>query len=233
MRTSELKLPEPSEIRERIASVKQDNCRHCLEAVYLCAARISEIVGHSTPGDTTQAIGSKGSEASLDNYEGHEVVLFWLRTEKREDHFVRMIALPTEYEPWAKPLYEYYHSKGDRIVFPFTRQPMWKYARRLFSPLKYPIYRYTRKDAQNKKIPVPKHWKPFGLHALRHLRATELNHFYHFGAEDLAAYCGWKLSTAVPAISPVMERYIDLNWQQYIRKLFKPRTQLSVMPGAT
>ncbi len=98
------------------------------------------------------------------------------------------------------------------------------FARELFSGLRYPIERYVNRNKQlNLVQTVHKHSRPFNLHALRHLRATELVRFYHFGAEDLSAYCGWRLSTSVRGISPVMERYIDLNWQQYIHKLFKPR----------
>jgi hypothetical protein len=61
------------------------------------------------------------------------------------------------------------------------------------------------------------------LHFLRHLRATELVRFYHFKAEDLAAYCGWKLQTVSHA-SSVMERYVDLGaYIEYFPKLLKKR----------
>lgn len=221
---TELSLPDPDTIRQRISTVRQEDYRHCLETAYLYAGRICEVVGTSTPGDNTRAIGPKGSEATLDTISHRKVVLFKVRTEKR-DQMIRIIALPFRYEPLAEPLYQYFKSRKNDLVFPFTRQKIGAVARILFKGLRYPIEKYKLTLDSKLKLykEVPKHSRPFNLHALRHLRATELVRFYHFGAEDLAAYCGWSLTTTTKGLSPTMARYIDLSWQQYIAKLFKQR----------
>ncbi len=227
---TELSLPDPDTIRQRISTVQQEDFRHCLETAYLYAGRINEVVGLSTPRDNTKAIGPRGTEATLDTIAHKKIVLFKVRTEKR-GQMIRIIALPFRYEPLAEPLYQYFKSRKNDLVFPFVRQKIGAVARQLFKGLSYPIETYKIIDSvkvvNEKKLitykHVPKHPRPFNLHALRHLRATELVHTYHFNAQDLAAYCGWTLTTTTPGVSPTMARYIDLSWQQYIIKLFKPR----------
>jgi hypothetical protein len=222
---TELSLPSPDTIRQLIATVRQENYRHCLEATYLYAGRICEVVGTSTPGDNTKAIGPRGTEATLDTIHGKKCVLFKVHTEKRQG-LIRVVALPLRYEPLAKPLYDYFKQRGTELVYPFTRHKIGAVARTLFSGLSYPVEKYTIINTEqqiNKKI--PRHGKPFNLHALRHLRATELRRFYHFTADDLAAYCGWTLRTVNPQMSGVMQRYQDLSmdYLEYLPKLFKPR----------
>lgn len=227
---TELSLPDPDTIRHLIATVRQEPYRHCLETAYLYAGRINEVVGLSCPSDNTRAIGPRGTEATLDTITHKKIVLFKVRTEKRQQ-MIRMIALPFRYEPLAEPLYNYFKSRKTELVYPFTRQKIGAIARTLFKGLSYPIETYKVVDnvkvVNEKKLitykHVPKHPRPFNLHALRHLRATELVHTYHFNAQDLAAYCGWTLATTTPGVSPTMARYIDLSWQQYITKLFKQR----------
>jgi len=111
---SQSSLPEPSLIRERIATVKREDYRHCLETAYLYAGRICEVVGDSTPSDNTVAVGPRGNEVSLDIIEGHEVALFKVRTAKR-GQMIRVIAVPLEFEPLARPLYDYFKSRGNDL----------------------------------------------------------------------------------------------------------------------
>jgi hypothetical protein len=215
-------LPSVQEVRQRIEVVEVEEIRLCLMTAYLYAGRISEVVGIATSGDTSVAMGPKGSDVRFDVVDGHETVLFTVYTAKRQG-LERIVALPVEYEPWAQQVADYFQ-KAHGSVFPFTRQWISKYIREkeTFKDYQYPIERYKVKQGQLLNI-VPKHWNPFRLHALRHLRTTELVRFYHFKAEDLAAYCGWHLQTISKDISSVMERYIDLNWQSYFPKLLKKR----------
>jgi hypothetical protein len=224
---TELSLPTYDDVRARIDRVTDDANRFCLQTVYLWAARISEVVGKSSLSDTkTTPRGPKGTDAELNSYkigsEQYEIVVFKVRTAKREG-LERRIGLPTQFEPWAKPLYNYFQSKKDSIVFPFTRQQMWTVSKTIFKGLKYPIEKYTiTKKSELKKIKIPRHYRDFRLHALRHLRATELIEYYGFDGFNLATYGGWHYTT-MARTSSIMERYLTLSWQSYIEKLCKPR----------
>jgi hypothetical protein len=69
---------------------------------------------------------------------------------------------------------------------------------------------------------VDEHIRAFRLHALRHLRATELVEHYGFDGFQLATYGGW-MPTTTTRISSVIQRYLSLSWQSYIDKLLKRR----------
>lgn len=216
-----MSLPAVNEVRNRISKVEPEQTRMILTDVYLKAGRISESISVKCPADTTTIYGPKGTDATIEDIEGHEAIILKVRTAKRQGK-ERLIALPTETEPWAKPLYKYYRSFGEKDVFPVTRQQIWVQAKEIFKGFTYPIDKYYIRNGEIKET-IEAHTKRFTLHALRHLRATELIRFYHFKVEDLAAYCGWKLSTVTRSTS-VMERYIDLAaYVEYFPKLLKRR----------
>ena len=208
-------------IRRRIEQVENESIRLCLMTTYLYAGRICEVVSEKAPSDlTTTPRGPRGTDARLDSYKGEEVVVFTVYTAKRGG-LKRNVALPISYEPWAKPVYEYFQKKGANPVFPFNRQKVWAYSKQAFEGETYEIEEYkVLKDG--KLISVKRHRKPFRLHALRHLRASELVEYYGFDGFNLATYGGWKYSTTART-SPVMDRYLTLGWQSYIEKLFKKR----------
>jgi len=224
-----MSLPNPDLVRQRVESVASEPIRFCLMTCYLYAGRISEVVGVKYPSNhKTTARGPHGSDAIKDYYMAGlkkriPCVVFNVRTAKR-DGKERKIALPLNpnYEPWTKPLYEYFKSKGDQLVFPFSRQKVWMHSKSCFEGLTYPIETYTIKKGEVVKK-VDEHLRPFRLHALRHLRATELRERYQFDGFDLASYCGWRLGTIVPQISRTMERYLSLGWSSYFPKLLKRR----------
>ncbi len=214
-------LPSVNGVRQRIEQIREEPIRFSLMTAYLYAGRISEVVGYASPGDTSIARGPKGSDVRFDVVDGYEVALFSVYTAKRKGQ-ERVIALPMEFEPWARPVADYFKKADNNFVFPFSRQFVSKHTQETFLGFQYPIEMYKVKEGELVNT-VEKHWNPFHLHALRHLRTTELVRFYHFRAEDLAAYCGWRLRTMSRDISPVMERYIDLSWQEYFPKLLKKR----------
>jgi integrase len=223
-----LSLPSPNTIRERIKKVNREDIRTCLMTTYLCAARISEVVAIKYQSDKgTTARGPKGIDTTKDVFiTGSKHVpcaIFTLKTAKRGGK-ERKIALPLnpKYEPWTKQIYDYFQSKDKEPVFPFTRQEAWLHSKSAFEGLTYPIEFYFVKDGEVKKK-IDDHIRDFRLHALRHLRATELREQYQFDGFDLASYCGWHLATIVPQISRTMERYLSLGWSSYFPKLLKRR----------
>lgn len=55
------------------------------------------------------------------------------------------------------------------------------------------------------------------LHALRHLRATELVQKFGFEGKDLASYCGWTLrAMGFPSMADI---YLSLSWRSYFPEL--------------
>ena len=207
------------EIRQRIMNVQIEPVQMALLDLYLKAGRSCEAIAYKCPSDTTTPYGPIGNDATIEYIGGREAVILSVHTAKR-DGIERIVALPTDHEPLCKVLYDYYQSKGDNYVFPFTRQWLSKKAKeaKVFEGYIYPISMYKISN-EGEIIEVPAHERPASLHWLRHLRATELVRKHHFKAEDLAAYCGWRLGTVTKATS-VMERYIDLgSYIEYFPKL--------------
>lgn len=219
-----LSLPSVAEVRTRIESIPSTSIRLCLEAAYLLgAARISEICGQANWKE--KAYGPKGTDARLDRYGRHKVAVFAMKTAKRQGK-PRPIALPLEpqYEPWSQQLYDYFKQAKTDCVFPFTRKVPWRYVTkaRTFEGLTYPIERYTVwKNGQLAKT-VDRHTRPFKLHALRHLRASELVDFYGFDGFNLATYGGWTIKSAL-GTTGIFDRYVSLGWSSYFPKLLKKR----------
>ena len=227
-----MSLPNINVVRGRIEKVFEEDIRCCLMTAYLYAGRISEVVGKASPGDNTVARGPVGSDARLDFYKNgnveEECVIFSVKTAKREG-LIRNIALPLNFEPWAKKVYDYFKDFREKTVFPFTRQKVGSYVRenKVFAGLEYPIEKYVvvKKTLELKKevIQRERHMRAYNLHALRHSRASELIEYYGFDGFNLATYGGWLYRTAART-SSVMDRYLSLGWQSYFPKLLKRRT---------
>lgn len=222
-----MSLPSVSLVRKRIQQITKEKMRYCLMTAYLYAGRISEVVGHASPSDNTVARGPKGTDVKKEIFNlgpiDEPCVVFKVRTAKRDGR-ERSIALPTNYENWTSPLYEYFKSSSNGLVFPFTRQLVGRYVKEhaVFKGLRYPIETYSIwKDGSVVKK-VDSHMRPFALHALRHLRATELIDEYGFDGIDLSIYGGWTLRSMI-GVGSAMQRYAHLQWRRYFPKLLKKR----------
>jgi len=219
-----MSLPPVKTIRTRISKVIEPEIKKALMFQYLICGRAKEVIGRVCPNDKSgrnKATGPKGIDARIDEYLNHEIALFNVYTQKRQDR-KRIIALPLEYEPWAQDLIDYFAQFGKDPVFNFTRQTLWRKSKPYFKDLTYPIEQYTIYDNQGRRSRVKPHTKNFTLHALRHLRASELIGDYGFNGFELGVYGGWKLATSV-GLNPQFDRYVSLNWQSYLPKLLKAR----------
>jgi hypothetical protein len=214
-----MSLPKVSTIRNIIQTVQPTHIQKALMFQYLTCGRAKEVVSRTTPGDKSgrnKPSGPSGSDARLDKIGANKIAIFKVYTQKRNDK-ERLIALPLRYEPWAKDLYDYFKTFGKSSVFNFTRQELWSKSKPYFKDYTYEIEQYKIwKDKVVVKF-VSNHNKTFTLHALRHLRATELIEYYGFSGFDLSIYGGWTIQQSYG-------RYIGLNWQSYIGKLMKNRT---------
>jgi hypothetical protein len=214
--------------------------REVLRTCYELCARISEVVGESSPGDTSEARGPRGNEAERVYYEKDDVrAKAWVahvKTAKRGG-MERWVGLPVELDPWASDLADYFLSQEDRLVFPFTRQAVTEFVHSndVFEGMEWPVQEYRiflapalrdpsgriLEDASVRKIEG--HMKPFTVHSLRDARATELLNDYNFDGVDLAIHGGWAVQRAVTGVTPVMARYLDLyrDWKRPFPKLLK------------
>lgn len=224
-------LPEVETIRKRIESAPKKEAKFCLMTAYLFCARVSEVIGKTSPSDLakTQARGPTGKDVKLDVFElgplKEEVAIFTVRTAKRGGK-KRNIALPLnpKYEPWTEQLYNYFQEFKNDKVFSFTRQKASAYARDVFGGFMYQIdsYKLWKKGEPKKTKTIKEHPKPFCIHALRHLRATELIEDYGCDGIDLSIYGGWTLRSMI-GVGSAMSRYAHLNWRRYFPKLLKER----------
>ena len=235
-----MRVPTADEVRARIEAIPRIPIRYACMTAYLYCGRASEVVGKAYRTDTkTTPRGPRGTkDVRLDKFTRSRqqdvvfgrtyepAVVFTVRTAKRKG-MVRSVAVPIRYDPWAKLLYKYFQRAGDRLVFPFTRQFLYDKASKAFKGWWYPIDPYKIWEDGKLVKNVEAHLKPFGVHALRHVRATELVEFYGFDGFNLAAYGGWTISTTQAqfgvSFPRVISRYLYLNWQGYFPKLLKTR----------
>jgi hypothetical protein len=164
----------------------------------------------------------------------HPCVVFKVATAKRRGR-PRYCSLPLDpkMEPWAQEMAKYFADAGDDFVFPLTRQDVYRRAKKFWRDLAYVIEDYsvvidkegtiTGIDKEKRRSKrVDRHLRDFTLHALRHLRASDLVDYYDFNGANLSAFGGWTVSTAMRVGSSV-GRYLDLQWQGYFPKLLRKR----------
>jgi len=229
--------PDLMKVRDRIETIKHVPSRHCAKYLYLIDGRISEAVGRKAPSDKGSAArGPRGRDVSFQEYDGEEVALFNVYTSKREGT-LRICALPLNsvYEPWTREIAEYFDRfDRDNHVFPFNRGKVWRECRSAWEGLVYPIENYKvievdlkgnvilNENGKKKSKTITRHTRPFNLHAIRHIRATDLVVYYGFNGPNLSAFAGWTLSTAMQ-VSSSINKYVSLDWRSYFHKLLKKR----------
>ena len=190
-------LPTVEEIRKRIDAIPKIKYRNALRYEYLICGRVSEVCGRYSP---------LGSDARIIEIEGEEAILFPVRTAKRKGK-IRPIALPLNYEPWARALTGWFEHREKQKAFPFSMRALQRMAAEVFTGLSYPIEKYNpQKDRE-----IEGHWNPMCTHALRHIRALQdLLCFYGFDALDLAIYGGWSSQSVDQRLPGIASRYLHL-----------------------
>lgn len=191
---------------------------------------MSEIVGESYASQG-QARGPRGTDAAEPYWEsGAQKVPAWIvdvHTAKRQG-LLRRVGLPvgSEYDPWVRPLSDYFHSRGDQAVFPFSRQELSEYVQSnsVFEDFEWPVDKYNLWADGRLERKIEGHLKPFTIHSLRHLRATTLSMDYGFDAWDLAIHGGWTVNAIAAGITDIMARYQHIyeRWDRPFAKLLRP-----------
>jgi hypothetical protein len=199
-----------------------------LRACYLCCARVSEIVGENY-GSQNLARGPRGIDAKDVYWESGPVkekaLVIDIHTAKRSG-LLRRLGLAPDYDSWVLPMGQYFWSKGESVVFPFTRQELSEYveSNQVFEGLEWPVDKYTLWSGGKVERKVEGHLKPFTIHSLRHLRATTLTMDYGFDAWDLAIHGGWTVNVIAAGITEMMARYQKIyeRWDRPFPKLLRP-----------
>ncbi len=128
---------------------------------------------------------------------------FQIQVEKRKDAFIRRTAIPLNYDPLAKPVFEYIKERQDDApIFPINRQQALRLAHIIFDGYTYKIKAYRRNKLDNKGKPifnnkgkherytVPISYKQAGDHMIRHESLEEKKKLGIRGPY-LKAFVGW------------------------------------------
>jgi hypothetical protein len=162
-------------------------------------------------------------DLSIQEAEGEEFLVINLRTAKRSG-LPRSVASSMKYDPLAGDVWEgvqVLQLSQEAPVFDMSDRTVQRAVEATFWGLSYPIMKYTKEklEGEEEGQKVDHHWRTFMVHALRHLRATELSQHYGFNGEDLARFMGWTLGSA--NMSNMTERYEIYNWRKYASKLLR------------
>lgn len=197
--------PDSEILRSRLGEL-DENCIKGLglKAQFLWGCRRSEVCGK-------WAI--LNQDIRFDYFNGHDIVIFYLKTAKRGGK-VRPIALPKN-ESWVPEIVDLFTDSFGK-VFPFSDKTLYREALETYKGLEYQIDRYII-NYETKEV-IDTHNRQAATHFGRHLRAKELVMKHHFTPIQLAYYMGWSLGKSVGG-SSMMDKYIALQWQDYIPKL--------------
>lgn len=144
------RLPSDKAVRERVLAIEDEQTRLALMYQYLTAGRISEVCGRYAP----RGVDAFEVEFVFEE-EAYPAVLFVVKTAKRRGK-LRPCAIPldAQYEPWTKPLLEYFREAGEAYPFRFHRN--WetsktygmKRATKALKGLEWPMIEYTKSEVK-------------------------------------------------------------------------------------
>lgn len=200
--------------REAVNSLEHVRDQTLIKLVYLAAARPSEVTTRVCPSELRKkATKPYGSflNWSLENFEhGKDVLLIKIATtRKRENPFIRMVALPTHprFEPWTVGLLRRIQ-RNKKLEFDLTRVTVNKIVKENLTPL-------LRRKVRAKD--------------LRQFRIEHLVRLYDFDPYDIAAVSGLSFRGNLGFVQETIEQkdtFLESAWKRYLPKLLKPITDL-------
>jgi len=138
-------FPKAESVRDCIKKIKDEKTRIAFQYLYLVAGRVSEVCGKYSP---------YPRNVIRYDFEGHEMVLFAVRTAKRKKNLYRPAVLPLQHEPWVSKVADYIEEtpKGEH-PFVFPKKLPYKYetnirylqleASKIFSKFEWTIPEYS------------------------------------------------------------------------------------------
>jgi len=225
---SEELVPDFVEFRTFVDNkIKKQRDQNLIKVLYLCAARVSEVITRVTEGERlknqTKPYGQHMTLEIVKDYrrnpamlteEPQVVAVIKMQVAKRIKTPIRKsIALPVnlEYEPWIYDLLKWALDHQQTLSFPLNRFSVWRIVNKNLKLLLDPMRKALRETTDKEKI----------LNPWRHWRLTHLADLYGFDDFDLTLISGWKFSTGLRMGSPV-DSYLHLDWRRYFPKLLVP-----------
>jgi len=210
--------PDPMDIRRRIEKYTEDRDLQMLfKAVYLLGAKECEMLGEKYDCDSqTHVYGPAGNDSWAKPESVHSTqintVFFRIRTAKTKGKEERIVLLPSDYEPWAKQLHDYFKQKGVKKVFPYNRVQ-----------IRIRVIKSGVLEGLNKPVTYTgeEKSKPFGLDDLRVVRKQELEDEYKFKEAHLKAYGIMKIDRRRAPDNRLDDSKINELKKEYLRKLCK------------
>ena len=223
----EATIPTTSDIRTIIENIDNEDVRYAFMYQFLIGGEVAEICGPYAPDyNNAQEVNFNLGGFSF------PAVIFIVNNIKPEDrgkNRICAIPLDTEFEPWAKPLYNWFKKHGDEYPIKYSMRNHQRYAGIYFKDLSWLKEKYRK---------VERRISPFRLADLRKLRIKNLKEFYHFDEVDLALSCAWNEKPRDALLSYQIENVLktsididDLNIvkkraEKYVSKLLRPINQL-------
>jgi hypothetical protein len=210
--------PDLMNIRSKIEKYTEDRDLQMLfKAVYLLGAKECEMLGEKYGSDSkTHVYGPTGDDSWEKPESVHDTqvntVFFRIRTAKTRGREERIVLLPSDYEPWAKQLHDYFKEKGVKKVFPFNRVQIRDRVikSKVLEGLKKPVT-YNEEEK----------WKPLGLDDLRWGRKEELEDKYGFKEAHLKVYGIMKIDRRQTPDKRLDDSKINELKKEYLWKLCK------------
>jgi hypothetical protein len=204
---------DPMNIRNRIEKYAEDKDLQMLfKAAYLLGAMQCEMLGKKYDTDSsTHAYGPTGDDCwekpELVNNTQVNTIFFRIRTARTQGKEERTVLLPSDCEPWARQLYDYFKEKGSNPVFPFVRQDIYVKVK------KSKVLQGLEKNVAKRR--------GLGLDSLRWIRKTELEDVYGFKEAHLEAYGIMKLERRRTPKKRLDDSEIGELKKEYLWKLGK------------
>ena len=188
------KIPTVSEIRNIIENIEDEKYRYAFMYQFLIGGELSEVCGENAP---------KGNDAHQITFKINgeiiPAVLFIVKNIKpKERGEFRACAIPLDpkYEPWAKPLLEWFREYGERCPFWFGKKKIKPRSNQRYLQLKAEkvFNNFIWQKAEYRRAPgeiVKRRYNPFRSSELRKLRRKNLKEFYLFNEVDLALFGAW------------------------------------------
>lgn len=173
-----------------------------------------------------------------------EVIVLTVKLEKRKGTVLweKAVPLRSEYEPFAKEIYDYltkHTAKDGSCGFPIPRQTVYYYANKYFDNLDYKIepYQKPRMGPDGKLVTktdeygrvkfeydiVDTHLHDFANHGCRHMRTDELKNKFRVMGKELDTFVGWVPGRGKGDGGAMQDRYAQNIWRTYMPKLIVKR----------
>lgn len=234
----ESKVPNTADIRSIIENIEEENYRYAFMYQFLVGGEISEVCGKYAP------LGNDANEVEF-QIRGQKVpaVLFTVKTARRKGN-IRACAIPLDpqFEPWAKPLLDWFEDHGGRCPFIFGKKTIKPRSNQRYFQLKaekvFNNFKWQKEGYMKDGKKVGRRFNPFRSSDLRHARRKNLKEFYHFNEIDLAIFGAWnepvvdiQMKTEKEKFFSTMLKKDDIEKakkiaEKYFDKLLRPIIQL-------